>query len=104
MTPSIGRIVLYTLTEGDAAQVNKRRADFMTSDSADAATGFMAHYGSPARSGLVLPALIVRVWDDDTVNLRVMLDGTDILWATNRAQGADRGEWFEPARVGATAH
>lgn len=100
MTPSIGRIVHYTLTDYDANAINKRRVDFAehrrTEGYAD--TGYVAHYGNEARAGDAYPALIVRTWGG-SVNLKVQLDGTDEYWATSRSQGEGAGFWNWPPRV-----
>lgn len=31
----------------------------------------------------VAPALITRVWENELVNVRVLLDGPDVLWLTS---------------------
>ncbi|THA78420.1 hypothetical protein E6R60_05925 [Streptomyces sp. A0642] len=99
--PSVGRIVLYTLNEQEAADINHRRRDFHESRSADQHTGFVGHVGNHATAGDVYPAIVVRVWDESTVtcNLRVLLDGTDTYWATSREQGTGPSQWHWPERV-----
>lgn len=101
MKPSIGRIVLYTLTEDDAQAINKRRVDFDQHRKTDAYTdtGYVAHYGNEARAGDTYPAVVIRVWSDDLVNAKVLLDGTDTYWATSRPQGDEAGHWNWPPRV-----
>lgn len=111
MQPTIGRTVLYTLTEHDAKTINKRRADFgafraslhgVNPDPGHrGATGHVAHYGNRAYPGDVYPAVLVRVWDEATVtvNARVLLDGTDTLWVTSRPEGDQPGQWHWPPRV-----
>lgn len=56
MKPTIGRIVIYKLTETERAYFN----------GAD-----------------ILPAVIVRVWSDTCVNLKVLTDGNADLWVTS---------------------
>ena len=62
MTPTIGRIVLYTLSEQDAVQINRRRtigsaiADRLAYDRGDLMmkawpTGAQAHIGNDAKEG-----------------------------------------------------
>ena|SRR5437868_10229098 len=108
MTPSVGRIVHYMLTEQDAAQVMRRRtdgpsiADRVKEDKWP--VGAQAHVGNPVSAGDVYPMLIVWVSAGDMVNGRVFLDGSDDLWVTSREQVAlgavdKRGYWFQPARV-----
>lgn len=87
-TPSIGRIVLYRLTHGDAVEIDRRRTT--RGDIADRIArgawpqGAQAHVGNPVKEGDVFPAIIVSVWSPTAVNLRVLLDGTDEFWATSR--------------------
>jgi len=76
-TPAIGRIVHY------------------------GRTGFVGHVGNRVEPGDTFPAVIVRVWDESTVtvNLQVLMDGADTLWATSRAEGVEAGTWAWPGRV-----
>ena len=110
MTPSIGRIVHYMLTDQDAEQINRRRTDGRSI--ADRIKeekwplGAQAHIGNAVKAGDVFPMVIVRVWPSDVglVNGQVLLDGCDNYWATSRAQvtpdSTDKnGLWFEPPRV-----
>ncbi len=84
--PSLGRIVLYRLTPGDAEKINRRR----TTGGAIAERiagetwpdGAQAHIGNTVNAGDEFPATVVRVWDQDNVNLQVLLDGNDVYWAT----------------------
>ncbi|MEU0332239.1 hypothetical protein [Streptomyces sp. NPDC006193] len=94
-TPAAGDVVLYRLTEHDAANINRRRKDFGTSNSADSRTGFIGHVGNSVQEGDALPAVIVRVWAESTItcNLQVLLDGNDTFWATSRPEGTTAGTW-----------
>ncbi|WP_282698294.1 hypothetical protein [Streptomyces sp. CC208A] len=100
-TPAIGRIVHYRVSKEEADAVNRRRRDFHNSRGAADRTGFVSHIGNRVEPGDVFPAMIVRVWDESTVtvNLQVMLDGNDVLWATSRAEGAEPGTWAWPGRA-----
>ena len=72
MIPTIGRIVLYKLTPGDAAQAAYRIAN--------------SYHGNAPRHGDVYPAMIVRVWGNTAqslVQLQVFIDGDFTLWATS---------------------
>jgi hypothetical protein len=80
--PVIGRVVTYVLTEQDAAAIG-------------AAPG---RCNTP-REGDEYPAMIVRVWDDTSVNLQVFYDGDGSLWATSRPQGDGPGGWRWPVTV-----
>ncbi|MFJ2006987.1 hypothetical protein [Streptomyces chartreusis] len=106
MKPSIGRIVHYTLSEHDAAEINRRRADFAryvkNGGLHGGGTGYVAHVGNQAREGDVYPAMIVRVFGEtpeSAVNLQVFLDGNDAFWATSRTLGEGPFHWAWPERV-----
>ncbi|MEU8279799.1 hypothetical protein ACFYOK_04625 [Microbispora bryophytorum] len=105
--PSIGALVNYTLNEGDAKTINKRREDFHAYQHAHTpsaepgqpgATGHQAHVGNFAEAGQVYPAIVVRVWESsfNSANLQVLLDGNDTYWATSRSEGDQPGRWAWP--------
>jgi hypothetical protein len=88
MIPSIGRIVHYTLTEQDAEQINRRRADAsaMLNWHCEHKTGAVVHIGNPVAGGDVYPLLITRTWGDQAdsaINGQVFLDGSDLLRHTD---------------------
>lgn len=92
MTPTIGRIVLYTLSEHDAAAITHSRS--------------LAHaLANPVAEGQTYPAMVVRTFGGPAVNLRVFLDGDDTYWATSRVECTDPsgeladGKWHWPERV-----
>lgn len=88
MTPTIGRIVHYKLSEYDATSINDERLK-------------SGKHGNKATAGDVLPAMIVRVWGDtptSSVQLQVFLDGDHTYWATSRGQGDQPGMWLWPTR------
>lgn len=99
-TPTIGRIVHYTLSEGDAEQINRRRPDGPRGSDGN---GAIVHVGNHAAEGQVYPAVVVRVFDPSAsyVNLQVLLDGNDTYWATSRTNGesGEAGRWVWPPRV-----
>jgi hypothetical protein len=99
MTASVGRIVHYTLNQADADAINRRRADFTAAESAAGRTGFVGHVGNSASEGDVCAAVVVRTWGYPSVNLQVLLDGTDTYWATSRSEGDGPGHWSWPPRV-----
>lgn len=77
-TPTIGRIVHYKLSAGDAWQINEFR------------TAIPGHNGNLAREGDVFPMMITRVWSstpESAVNGQVFVDGNDALWATSVSAG-----------------
>jgi len=105
MDPTLGRIVQYHLSAEDAATVLRRRT---TSDSISNRlkddpprwpAGAQAHIGNLVMDGQTLPMMIVRVWEDQTVNGQVFLDGCDVLWVTGVAHGVGPGMWRWPERV-----
>ena len=98
-TVTVGRTVLYRVSEYDATQINKRRKDAYTSGAYHEENGTIAHIGNEVIEGQVFPAVVVRVWSGDLVNLTVQLDGNDTLWATSRQQGDAVGNWSWPERV-----
>ena len=79
-----GRVVNYVLSEQDHVEVLRRRTDPNgirgRIEEGTWPFGAMAHIGNPVLGGDILPAMVVKVHPDDTVNLKVMLDGTDVLW------------------------
>lgn len=106
MTPSIGRIVHYVLSDSDAASINKRRQDAAASNVSAGNTGVVVHAGNHATGGDVYPLIITRVWatgdaatEQTACNGQVMLDGNDTLWVTSVSQGDGQREWFEAPRV-----
>lgn len=90
--PRIGDVVLYELSDHDAALVNIRRRDATTHlrEHTEAATGVQLHTGNRVAEGSVYPMTITHVWGDRPdagVNGTVHLDGTDTLWATSVSHG-----------------
>lgn len=112
ITPRLGAIVRYTLTEQDVHAIAQARR----------LAGSAARQGNDLREGDTYPAMIVRDWidrnflakvntgqvrqgfgaaviepvgyiDGTSVNLQVFLDGNDTYWATSRTK-------FDPATHG----
>lgn len=91
--PYLGQHVLYSLTEQDAADVNRRRGDFTAFNARhrDAApgpgdfpgrSGHVGHFGKPCAAGDLLPGEVVFIGDDGTtVELQVSLRGNDLHYA-----------------------
>lgn len=73
MTPTIGRIVIYKLRPGDKGQ--------------------STNYAEEA------PAVVVRVWGEKYVNLKVITDGPNDIWQTSVHEGAAEGTWHWPERA-----
>lgn len=90
-TPTIGRMVHYYLNSRDAELIEERRKE----------TGTL---GNHAKEGQVYPAVVTALFDvgaEVLLNLRVILDGDDLYWATSRHETTDEspGTWAWPARV-----
>jgi hypothetical protein len=71
MKPSLGRIVIYHF--GSDQAVNNGEAD--------------------------APAVIVRVYSDTCVNLRILCDGNAILWKGSVQQGHSMDQWSWPVKI-----
>ena len=100
--PKLADRVWYTLTEGDAWAINRRREDYtafqrgmVTQADRTAYTGHIAHVGNRAAEGDVCAAEVVRVFPNagTAANLQVKLDGNDTFWATSRCRGDGPGFW-----------
>ena len=98
--PTIGRIVIYTLTDQDAEAINRRRTTGPEIAARIAAIprewplGAQAHIGNSVEQGMSFPMVIVRTWGSDpssAVQGQVMLDGNDTYWATSRVCGEHAG-------------
>jgi hypothetical protein len=103
--PTVGRIVLYSLSEDDAQRINKRRNDAVASAHEHKlnpeATGKQVHIGNIATAGDVYPMIIVRTWGitpTSSVNGQVMLDGNDTLWVTSVSVGEGERRFAWPTR------
>ena len=112
---SIGRIVIYTLHEQDAEQINRRRttsssiAERFANNGSEIAqavnlpetwpVGAQAHIGNSVKAGDQFPMLVTRVWSPSCVNGQVFLDGNDCFWATSATEGVGGHTWAWPQRV-----
>lgn len=100
--PTVGRIVLYTLTKQDVDEIDKRREDAARNREQFKASkpGYQTHVGNPQASGERCAAIIVRAYPDvKIVNLQVFLDGNDTLWKYGIKNGIDPEEWMWPPRA-----
>lgn len=70
---TVGRIVNYHVSENDSPELKN---NFVV--------------------GEVLPAIIVRVWTGETVNLKVFTDGPVDVWKTSVVNGEAEGNWSWP--------
>lgn len=110
MTPTIGRIVIFKLTEDHAKQINRRRTNseaiarrIAKNDPSEMSSswpiGAQAHIGNAVSVGDEFPLLIVRVWSATTINGQAFLDGNDSFWVTSAQEGSENGQWHWPERV-----
>ena len=101
-TPSVGRIVHYTLSQQDALHINKRRKDAAAhlSTHVQNSTGVQIHVGNGVAAGEVYPMVITRVWGGSgLVNGQVLLDGNDLLWVTSVGVGEGERTYAWPPRT-----
>lgn len=70
--PSLGRTVIITLTDAQLVHNNGARE---------------------------CTAIVVRVWNDNGINVRCVLDGPGELWLTSVAMGDGPGQWHWPVFV-----
>ncbi|PIB28896.1 hypothetical protein BFP77_08240 [Maribacter sp. 4U21] len=73
MNPTIGRVVVYTPTKAENDKIK----------------------GLGSNPQKEVPAIIVAVNEKD-VNLKVLCDGADTLYASNVSEGKKEGQWKWP--------
>lgn len=107
MKPTIGRIVIYSVTEQDVIEINRRRTTGSliaerikknTPDSSCWPLGAQAHIGNEIKLGDKYPMIITRIWSNNCVNGQVFLDGNDCLWVTSATLGDNPHEWNWPTK------
>lgn len=77
MAPTQGRIVKYKLTAADRDKLSAYNKTEVFSNMAEE-----------------LPAIITAVWSEDSVNIKVFVDGNaPDLWVTSISQGDEEGNW-----------
>ncbi len=110
--PTIGRIVIFKLSEENAKEINRRRTTPLSIASRIALNwqnqvlwplGAQAHIGSEVKAGDECAAVVVRVdeYGPDHlagVNIKVLLDGSDEYWAQAVKEGDGEGCWHWPVR------
>jgi hypothetical protein len=80
MKPTIGRIVIYNVSDEQKRIMENSYKN----------TGKSCNVQSK------LPAIVVAVWSETTVNLKVITDGNEDLWVTSVHQGDGQMEWNWP--------
>ena len=71
--PKIGQIVVYKPTQEDK--------------------NYMSNTNTICNKQDLLPAIIVAVWSETSVNLKVIMDGVQDLWKTSVPLGNGEGNW-----------
>ena len=87
--PTIGRIVKYTISEQDAANIN-------------ALSGFEHNNANKAYAGQIFPMMIVATWGNypgALVNGQVFVDGNFTIWVTSINEGVGYRSYSWPERV-----
>lgn len=92
--PSLGRIVVYTLTEDDALAITRRRRGGREEGTAVASINMVV--GNPVHAGDEFPMTITSVAPDASINGQVWLDGSDTFWAQGVIAGVGGGTWRWP--------
>lgn len=89
--------MLYRLSAHDAEQVTRRRTDARSIarrlDEGKWPQGAQACIGAPVAESERYPLLVVRTHRSGKVNGKVQLDGSDVLWVTERPRGREPGTW-----------
>jgi hypothetical protein len=80
----VGRIVYFVADQFTSEDIAKRRDG--------AAERGVGAGGNVVRPGDIVPAMVVQVWSDVCVNLKLMLDGPDTYWATSVTYAEDHGQ------------
>lgn len=82
MKPTIGRIVIYNLTPEQQVKLGGNHC---------------THYENGTVTGSnKAVAIIVAVWSDTCVNLKVLGDSNNNLWVTSATQGDQLYQWNWP--------
>jgi hypothetical protein len=103
--PTVGRIVIYTLSEQDAELINGRRlAAGAHSREHSEHNGTVLHVGNQVTVHDSFPMVITRVLGSTAlgeylVNGSVVLDGNDLHWATSVKQGTGHRTWSWPVKA-----
>ncbi len=82
MKPTIGRIVIFNTTEAQQEQMQSLQSTGMNVQKQ-------------------VPAIIVAVWSDTCVNLKLILDGNTACmseWVTSATQGDQSNNWNWPVK------
>ena len=96
----IGDTVLYALSQEDAQDINRRyeHAAANRETFKEHSWGYQVHIGTCVSAGEIVAIIITKVWTDDSINGKALLDGTDNLWVTSAPRdthdhGLTSGHW-----------
>lgn len=99
---TVGRVVHYVLSEGDAQEINKlHEAANIPRD--ERVPGIQYHTGNHVDAGDHCAMVVVKVWNPDIglINGKVLLDGMDDYWAMSRSFSDEKKpsswHWIEKA-------
>jgi len=89
---TIGRIVWFVFDQSSADDVARQRQTVISGHQ---------ETGNTVMVGDIYPAMIVRIFGGTTINVKVMLDGTDTYWATSVPYSDAKGPrtWHWPDRA-----
>lgn len=102
-----GRVVYFVLNAAAVDEIMRRRTDGpsiaerMKLKTPTWPAGAQAHIGNPVVEGQICPAIVVAINSVDNVNLKVLLDGSDVYWA--RSVAFHEGHTDRPAIEGEPA-
>lgn len=99
MTPTPGRVVLYTISPSDLEHAATALPGAKLFTDENGKPDRVEWAGNPLRAGQVYGADVLSVWSPACVNLSVKLDGPSLLWLTSRNEGDAEGHWHWPSRA-----
>jgi hypothetical protein len=107
MIVTMGRIVMYKLSELDVTHIMRRRTTptqiAVMIGEGTWPMGAQAHIGNAVAPGQVVPLLVTTVQepvqDVQRVNGQCILDGTDTLWVIGVLEGTENGSWAWPVKA-----
>lgn len=89
MNPSVGRIVHYKISKGQALEAFNMKSEHQ------------GLHSNPLSEGEVYPMLITKVWDKEPTEIsvvqgQVFIDGNFSLWVSSAKQGTEINQWHDP--------
>lgn len=95
MTVRLGDTVLFALAEVQVQNINRVRQPYYDAGGRpkDWPRGVQGHVGSEVKVGELVSMKVTRVLDGGRLNGRLELDGSDVVWVVNVAEGTTPGTW-----------